>query len=90
MSKQDHVAIDIRVIDTRTGVTVFSASVEGKAKDFGAALGGMFGSTLIGVSGEYRTPTAKAVRACMIKAVNLIGGELTKRQETIRQTASTQ
>ena len=88
MSKSDHVAIDIRIVNSRTGEIVAATSVEGKAKDFSGSMGGMFGSTLIGVSGEYRTPTAKAVRACIINAVNWVGDQMVVRQELERQIAN--
>jgi curli biogenesis system outer membrane secretion channel CsgG len=83
-SSQDHVVIDIRVVDARTGEVVGAASVDGKAKDLSGALGGVFGNTLLGVSGEYRTPEAKAVRACIIKAVNWLGNELINRENAKR------
>lgn len=36
------------------------------------AFAGIFGSTLVGLSGSYKTPIQNALRACMIKAVNWI------------------
>jgi curli biogenesis system outer membrane secretion channel CsgG len=70
---QDHVAIDIRLVDARTGRIVGATSVQGNPRDLGGVGGGIFGTTLLGVGGHYNTPTQKAVRACMIKAVNWIG-----------------
>lgn len=88
MGSQDHVAIDIRIVDARTGEVVGATSVDGKAKDLSAALGGVFGNTLFGVSGEYRTPDAKAVRACIIKAVNWLGPKLISRENEKRGVIS--
>ncbi len=68
--QQDHVAIDLRLVDARTGQVVSATSVEGRARDLGANLGVGIGSVLVGASGSYRTPMQKAVRACMIRAVN--------------------
>ncbi len=70
--KQDHVAIDIRLVDARTGRVVNSTSVEGKARDLGGRLEGNFAPVLLATQGNYRTPMQKAVRACMIRAVDWI------------------
>lgn len=74
--KQDHVAIDIRIVDSRSGRIINATSVEGKSRDFAAGFGGMFGGVLGGIGGSYKNPIQKAVRACMIKAVNWIGENL--------------
>ena len=70
---QDHVAIDIRLVDAKTGRIVNATSVEGKPRDLQAGMGGLFGETLIGLSGSYKTPIQKAIRACIINAVNWVG-----------------
>jgi curli biogenesis system outer membrane secretion channel CsgG len=69
---QAHVAIDMRLVDTQTGQVVNSTSVEGSPRDLSAGLSGGYSRVLLGLSGSYRTPREKAVRACMIKAVNWI------------------
>ncbi len=74
--KQDHLAIDLRIVDSKTGRILNATSVEGKSRDFAAGFGGMFGNTLGGIDGHYKNPLQKAVRACMIKAVNWIGDNL--------------
>ena len=74
--KQDHVAIDLRIVDSKTGRILNATSVEGKSRDFAAGFGGRFGNTLAGMSGSYKNPLQKAVRACMIKAVNWIADNL--------------
>lgn len=84
MTKKDHIAIDLRVVDANTGEVIAATSVEGSARDFGASLGGIFGNTLIGASGSYRTPPAKAVRACCIKSANWLGEQMIARQELER------
>ncbi|MGR3218410.1 MAG: CsgG/HfaB family protein [Candidatus Anammoxibacter sp.] len=74
--KQDHVAIDIRIVDSRSGRILNATSIEGKSRDFAAGFGGMFGGVLGGIGGSYKNPLQKAVRACMIKAVNWIADNL--------------
>lgn len=73
---QDHVAIDIRIVDSKSGRILTATSVEGKSRDLKAGFGGMFGNTLGGLSGSYKNPLQKAVRSCMIKSVNWIAENL--------------
>ena len=73
---QDHVAIDLRIVDSKTGRVLNATSVEGKSKDLKAGIGGMFGNSLSGLSGGYKNPLQKAVRSCMIQAVNWIANNL--------------
>lgn len=68
--QQDHVAVDLRLVDARTGQVVSATTVEGRARDLGANLGVSVSHVLIGASGSYRTPMQKAIRACMIRAVD--------------------
>lgn len=74
--KQDHVAIDLRIVDSKTGRILNATSVEGKSRDFAAGFGGRFGGVLAGIGGSYKNPLQKAVRSCMIKAVNWIADNL--------------
>jgi curli biogenesis system outer membrane secretion channel CsgG len=74
--KKAHMAIDMRVIDTRTSRVVAATSVEGEATDFalggalaGAGSGGALGGALGGWS---KTPTEKALRICIQEAVKFI------------------
>lgn len=74
--KKAHMAIDMRVIDTRTSRIVAATSVEGEATDFalggalaGAGAGGALGGALGGWS---KTPTEKALRICLQEAVKFI------------------
>ncbi|MBW2305806.1 MAG: SH3 domain-containing protein [Deltaproteobacteria bacterium] len=74
--KKAHMAIDVRVIDTRTSRIVAATSVEGEATDvnLGAALGGAIGGGALGgaLGGWSKTPTEKALRICIKKAVDFI------------------
>lgn len=71
-----HMAIDLRLIDTKTSRIVAATSVEGKATDvnLGGALGGYFGGGALGgaLSGYKNTPTGKAIRQCIEEAVRFI------------------
>jgi len=74
--KNAHMAIDVRVVDTKTSRIVAATSVEGKATDFalggalaGAGAGGALGGALGGWS---KTPTEKALRLCIQEAVKFI------------------
>jgi len=70
---QDHVALDIRLVDATTGRVVNATSVEATPRDFGGEIGGVFGTTLFKGGGSYSTPISKAVRAAIIQAVNFVG-----------------
>jgi len=69
---QDYVVCDFRVVDVRTGQTVGTATVEGRARDLAGAVGGHFGPVLTSFSGNYSTPIQKAVRHCVVQAVDEI------------------
>ncbi|MGH7322878.1 MAG: CsgG/HfaB family protein [Candidatus Rokuibacteriota bacterium] len=74
--KNAHMAIDMRVIDTKTSRIVAATSVEGKATDFalGGALAGAGGGGALGgaLGGWSKTPTEKALRICLQEAVRFI------------------
>lgn len=71
-----HMAIDMRIIDTRTSRVLAATSVEGEATDvnLGGLLGGYgsSGALVGGLSGWKNTPTEKALRICIQKAVDFI------------------
>lgn len=75
-SKNAHVAIDLRLVDTATGRILFATRVEGKASDYSATVGTWIGggSTFMPVSlGAYKnTPMEKAIRVCIDQAVNFL------------------
>jgi curli biogenesis system outer membrane secretion channel CsgG len=74
--KKAHMAIDVRVIDTRTSRIVAVTSVEGSATDISGlgALGGAVGGGALGgaLSGWSKTPTEKALRICIQKSVDFV------------------
>ena len=73
--RKSHIAIDLRIIDTRTSRIVAATSVEGEARDFN--LGGVLvGSGVGGGLGGYsKTPMEKAVRVALGEAINFIVGK---------------
>ena len=70
--KSARVALDIRVIDTRTGRVVAATSVESQAKGFSAAGIGAGGSLVGGLGGFAKTPMETAIRDGIQKAVDFI------------------
>ncbi len=67
--RKAHVAVDIRIVDARTGRIVNATSVSGSPTDVGGSFGAAPGNVAFGVSGFYKTPLGKAVRACIDKSV---------------------
>jgi curli biogenesis system outer membrane secretion channel CsgG len=70
--RKSHVAIDLRVVDTRTSRIVAATSVKGEAIDFDLA-GMLVGSHVGGGLGGYsNTPVEKAVRVALGEAVKFV------------------
>ncbi len=74
--KEAHLAIDLRLVDTRTSRVLAATTAEGSATDInmGGLLGG-WGSGVgmaAGLGGYSKTPMEKAVRVCLSKAVEFI------------------
>jgi curli biogenesis system outer membrane secretion channel CsgG len=70
--KTSHVAMIVKVIDTRTGRVLASEQVEGKATDIGGGFG-LGNYRLAGAFGAYsKTPMEKAIRVSIEEAVKLI------------------
>ena len=74
--KEAYIALDLRLIDVRTGRVINATTVEGKASSWkaGGLMGGAIGE--IGLGGwlnTYRnTPMEKAIRVMLVNAVNAI------------------
>ena len=67
-----HMAIDLRLIDTRTSRILAATSIEGGSKDFDfTSAATNFGGALVGgnISGWSNTPKEKALREVIVKAV---------------------
>ncbi len=75
-AKQAYIAIDLRIIDTRTSRIVAATTVEGHSTDFGGLFGAVVGGGTtrmpIGLGGWAKTPMEKAIRVCIKKAVDFI------------------
>ena len=74
--KKSSMAMDLRIVDTRTSEILAATRVEGVAKDvnlgalagFAGGSGGMGG----GLGGFAKTPMEKAIRTCMYNAVKFL------------------
>jgi outer membrane protein OmpA-like peptidoglycan-associated protein/curli biogenesis system outer membrane secretion channel CsgG len=70
--QSSHIALDMRLIDTRTSRIVAATSVKGDATDI-AGLGGLAGGGLSGeLSGYSKTPMEKAIRLAIQNAVQFV------------------
>lgn len=70
--KKAHIAIDLRIVDTRTSRILAATSVEGSATNIGGMVGILGGTVGVGLGGYKNTPTEKAIRVCLQEAVNWI------------------
>jgi len=70
--KKAHVAMDIRVIDTRTGRILSATNVDGSATTFGGGISGMAGGMGGALGGFAKTPMETAIREMIQKAVTFI------------------
>ncbi|RTZ92409.1 MAG: hypothetical protein DSY91_03650 [Deltaproteobacteria bacterium] len=75
-AKQAYMAIDLRLVDTRTSRILAATTVEGKSTDYGAIFGAVIGGGTtempIGLGGWKNTPMEKAIRVCIKKAVDFV------------------
>jgi curli biogenesis system outer membrane secretion channel CsgG len=70
-----HMALDIRIVDTSTSEILAATRVQGQATDIAGGIGvGFLGSWALGggLSGYANTPMEKAIRTCIVEAVNYI------------------
>ncbi|MBI4666348.1 MAG: hypothetical protein HY751_08070 [Nitrospinae bacterium] len=72
--KQAYMAIDMKVVDTKSGRIVGAVTVEGKSSDWFAGIGGAIGGVPVPflLGGYANTPMEKAIRVCIIKAVDYL------------------
>ena len=67
-----YIAVDLKVIDATTGEIVDSRTVEASSSSGGLSLGGHIGM-FSGSLGRYeKTPTGKAIRACIIEIADYL------------------
>jgi curli biogenesis system outer membrane secretion channel CsgG len=70
--KKAYVAMDIRVIDTRTGRILSATNVDGSATTFGGGISGMAGGMGGALGGFAKTPMETAIREMIQKAVDFV------------------
>ncbi|MDH7512035.1 MAG: CsgG/HfaB family protein [Clostridiales bacterium] len=71
-----HIAIDLRIIDAKTSQIVAATTVEGSATSFGGEGETNIGGRLpVALGGFSKTPTEKAIRVCIQKAVEYIASQ---------------
>jgi curli biogenesis system outer membrane secretion channel CsgG len=67
-----HIAIDLRLVDTKTGRVVAANSVEGRATDFSGSLG-VANTPISGALGGFaKTPMEKAIRDVIQTSINFV------------------
>jgi len=75
-AKQAYMAIDLRLVDTRTSRILAATTVEGKSTDYGAIFGAVIGGGTtrmpLGLGGWKNTPMEKAIRVCIKRAVDFV------------------
>jgi curli biogenesis system outer membrane secretion channel CsgG len=78
--RESHLAIDMRLVDTKTSRVVAAATVEGRAQDFdmGGVLGGAGSSVGLGgaLGGWSRTPMEKALRIALNEGVKFVASQM--------------
>ena len=73
--KKSHIAIDLRVVDTRTSRIVAATTVEGSATDI-SGLGGLAGGNIGGGLGAWHNqPIEKALRIALGAAVDFVASK---------------
>jgi curli biogenesis system outer membrane secretion channel CsgG len=70
--EQDHIAMNIHLLDARRNEIVASTTVEASPKDLGVGMNFLFGGLTKFIDGgaQMKTPMQKAIRACMGKAAD--------------------
>ncbi|MFZ5877663.1 MAG: CsgG/HfaB family protein [Nitrospirota bacterium] len=73
--KKAHVAMDLRVVDTRTARVLAATSVQGSATAFGAGGLGIGGQMSGGLGGFSKTPMETAIRLMINESVKFIAAQ---------------
>jgi len=76
-----YMAVDLKVIDTTTGEIVDARTVEASSSSGGLNLGGHVGAFHGSLSNYAKTPTGKAIRACIIEIAEYLECSLVKGRE---------
>lgn len=83
-----YMAVDLKVIDTTTGEIVESRTVEGSSTSSGLNVGGGYGMFSGGLSKYEKTPTGKAIRACIIEIAEYLECSLVKKDSCMQEYAA--
>lgn len=73
-----YIAVDVKVIDAETGEIVDARAIEAYAKSKGLSAGLNIRNFSVGGGSESKTPTGKAIRACIIYISEYLGCSLIK------------
>lgn len=73
-----YIAIDVKVIDSETGEIVDARAIEAYAKSSGIAAGLNVRNFSVGGASEKKTPTGKAIRACIMYISEYLACSLVK------------
>ncbi len=73
-----YMAVDLKVIDTTTGEIADARTVEASSSSSALSLGGHVGAFSGGLSQYSKTPTGKAIRACIIEISEYLKCSLVK------------
>ncbi len=73
-----YIAVDLKVIDTTTGEIADARTVEASSSSSALNLGGHVGIFSGGLSQYSKTPTGKAIRACIIEIAEYLQCSLTR------------
>lgn len=77
--KRAHIAIDLRIVDSKTSRIVATTTVTGKATDIGGGIGTQIGGGKtrmpLALGGWSKTPMEQAIRVCIDQAVNFISSK---------------
>ncbi len=87
--KEDaYMAIDLRVVDTTTGDVEYVRTVEARSSSYGMS-GGVYRGGFGGQLGKYEnTPTGKAIRGCIIEAVDYLTCVMVDQDDCVQEYAA--
>ena len=85
-SRKAYIAIDLKVINTTTSEIVDARTVEATSSSSALGLGGYYHGFSGALASQNKTPTGKAIRACIIEASEYLACSLTSaRDDSCRQ-----
>ncbi|MCP4150065.1 MAG: penicillin-binding protein activator LpoB [bacterium] len=76
-----YIAVDVKVIDTETGEIVDARTIEAKAKGKSIGAGARIGAFSVSGGKSKKTPTGKAIRACIVYISEYLACSLVQGQD---------